>query len=275
MQTTFDFPELLRLIEDRSAALRAAAASAPDFEAPVPTCPDWTLRELVRHVGGAQRRQAGIVTAGPDAGKPGQTWQDLAEAAPTGREALIAWAAEGTRLLVDTLREAGPDRGCWAFWQTAQTPLTTGAVARHQIYEAGIHAYDAQLAAGDARLAAGDGQPLPDEIALDAVDEFLFTVGSTSLPWPYKPAAMDVRATEGAFWRMTLDTAGVQVSRSAEAPAVPAEFIVEGTAGDLALVLYGRLPVEHLKLEGDRTAWDLLAEWDPNDPATMPAPGNV
>lgn len=268
MQTTFDFPELLRLIEDRSAALRAAAASAPDFEAPLPTCPGWTLRELVRHVGGAQRRQAGIVTAGPDAGKPDVTWQDVAEAAPTEREALIAWAAEGTRLLMDALREAGPDRGCWAYWQTAQTPLTTGAVARHQVYEAGIHAYDAQLAAGDT-------QPLPDEIAVDAVDEFLFTVGSTSLPWPYKPAAMDVRATEGAFWRATLDAAGVQLSRSAEAPAMPAEFVLEGTASDLALVLYGRLPVEHLKLEGDRTAWDLLAEWDPNDPATLAAPGDA
>jgi hypothetical protein len=39
------FPELLFLIDDRSAALREALAAAPDLEARVPGCPDWSLRD--------------------------------------------------------------------------------------------------------------------------------------------------------------------------------------------------------------------------------------
>ncbi len=48
MRETLEFPVLLRLIEDRSAAFRAAIASAPSLDAPVPTCPEWTLIDLLR-----------------------------------------------------------------------------------------------------------------------------------------------------------------------------------------------------------------------------------
>ncbi|MFD7917128.1 hypothetical protein ACFV30_41725 [Streptomyces sp. NPDC059752] len=43
MTTTLEYPALLRLIDERSTAFRAAVASAPSLDVQVPTCPEWTL----------------------------------------------------------------------------------------------------------------------------------------------------------------------------------------------------------------------------------------
>jgi hypothetical protein len=59
-----EFSELLKLIDERSSVFRAAIQSAPDLDAQVPTCPEWTLLDLARHLGGGQRRWAAVVTAG-------------------------------------------------------------------------------------------------------------------------------------------------------------------------------------------------------------------
>jgi hypothetical protein len=45
---TLEFPVLLRLIDERSVAFRAAVASAPSIDVQVPTCPEWTLLDLVQ-----------------------------------------------------------------------------------------------------------------------------------------------------------------------------------------------------------------------------------
>ena len=39
----------------------------------------------------------------------------------------------------------------------------------------------------------------------------------------------------------------------------------QGTAGELVLVFYGRIPVDSLKLDGDLRLFDLLIAWDPNE----------
>src|SRR5262249_56161546 len=44
-----------------SAATLAEIASQADLTARVPTCPDWTLRQLITHVGRAHRWAAAIV----------------------------------------------------------------------------------------------------------------------------------------------------------------------------------------------------------------------
>ncbi|WP_374117671.1 maleylpyruvate isomerase N-terminal domain-containing protein [Streptomyces sp. XM83C] len=55
MEKILEFPDLLRLVDERSAAFSAAVTSAPDLGVTVPTCPEWTLLDLVRHLGGVQR----------------------------------------------------------------------------------------------------------------------------------------------------------------------------------------------------------------------------
>lgn len=252
MHTTPEFPELLRLIDERAEAFRAALSSAPDLNAQVPTCPDWTLRDLARHLGSVHRMWAAVVAAGPADTRPDQ---DI-EPGPEDRQALVAWSAESTRALLDALREAGPDRGCWTWWDAWQSPRTAAGVARHQVQEAAVHTYDAQNVASTA-------PPLPPEAAVDGVEEFLATCCATTCPWPHQPASIDFHVTEGPAWRLTLSDAGAHVSPlpdHADSPTVS----TRSTAGELVLALYNRLPFDALTIDGERQLLDQLKEWEPD-----------
>ncbi|WP_127507166.1 maleylpyruvate isomerase family mycothiol-dependent enzyme [Actinoplanes solisilvae] len=247
---TLEFDDLLRLIDERSAAFRAAIGSAPSLDAQVPTCPEWTLFDLAEHLGEGRRAWAATVAAGPADAKAAPV--DVAPA-PREREALLAWLAESTELLQDALREAGPDRGCWTWWGGSQSPQTAGAVARHQLQQVAVHTYDAQLT-------AGAPQPLPEDVALDGVDEFLSTCCAGPYRWPYEPAVVVYDAVEAPSWRLSLAADGVRVTRGGDERA-DASF--RGTAGELVLALYGRVPATSLKIEGDAGIFDLLAAWEP------------
>ncbi|MFI9787618.1 maleylpyruvate isomerase family mycothiol-dependent enzyme [Kitasatospora sp. NPDC051984] len=246
------FADVLRLIDDRSAAFRAAIAAAPSLDAPVPSCPGWTLRDLVQHIGEGRRAWAATIAAGPAATTKLAPLGDAT--APEGREALVGWLAESTELLLDALREAGPGRVCWGWWGKSQTPLTSRAVARRQLHEITVHTWDAQFTIGAA-------EPLPAEVAVDTVEEFLSTVCTTTEAWPHEPATADYHATEGRSWRNQVSADGaVLVPVPADATGTAT---AEGPASDMALMLYGRLPLESVKLGGERRVFDQLVEWDP------------
>ncbi|MFJ5777676.1 maleylpyruvate isomerase family mycothiol-dependent enzyme [Streptomyces sp. NPDC093094] len=253
MEETLEFPALLRLIDERSTAFRAAIAAAPDLDAQVPTCPEWTLFDLAQHLGEGRRAWAATVAEGP-----GASARSAPEgpAAPREREALLDWLAASAQHLLDALREAGPDRGCWTWWGASQSPQTCAAVARHQLQEVAVHTYDAQLA-------AGVPQPLPAEVALDGAEDFLLTCVATTSPWPHKPATVDFHAAEGRSWRLSLSAEGARTTRVTD--ATPSDASARGTAADLVMVLYGRAALHSLELDGDPHVFALLAAWEPED----------
>ncbi|MFD3498067.1 maleylpyruvate isomerase family mycothiol-dependent enzyme [Streptomyces sp. NPDC058676] len=268
MAKTLEFPVLLRLIDERSVAFRDAVASAPSLEVQVPTCPEWTLMDLVQHLGEVHRRWAATVAAGPADAPPAEAASTGAPGAPREREALLAWSAESTEQLLNALRESGPDRGCWTWWGGSQSPQTCGAVARHQVQEVAVHTYDALVA-------LGAPQPLPDEAALDGVDEFLSTCCAGPYAWPHEPCAVDYHAAEGRSWRLWLSADGVRTTLLPTPGTMPAtaagedpdaaDACLRGTASELVLALYGRIPVDSLKVDGDRRLFDLLLAWDPDE----------
>lgn len=244
------FTELLTLIEDRSAALRAAAGEA-DLTALIPGCPDWSVRDLVTHLAGVQRFWAAVVTAGPADGPPGD---DQIDRVPG--DDLLAWSAQATRELADALRAAGPDRPCWTWWPESGAPMNSGAVARHQVQEAGVHAFDAQEAAGRA-------QPLPAQVAADGIGEFL-TVGMASMgPWPHRPGTVALTAAGGPDWLVSLSGDGARARERADAQEPDAR--VRGTASDLVLALYGRHLAGDLAVDGDQELASQLLHWTYND----------
>ncbi|MEV3928553.1 MULTISPECIES: maleylpyruvate isomerase family mycothiol-dependent enzyme [unclassified Streptomyces] len=128
----------------------------------VPTCPDWNLRELVLHVGGAHRWAGETVRSRasdeipedrvPDAGGP-----DGGDAA-----ALRAWLTAGAAATVDALREAGPDTEVWTWaWERR-----TAFWARRMAHETVVHRADAALATGTA-------YEVEPGLAADTVTEWL------------------------------------------------------------------------------------------------------
>ena len=265
MHKILTFPDHLRLINERSAAFRAAVAAAPSLDVPVLTSdphasPERTLFDLVQHVGMGRRKSAAIVAAGPaDAPPEKSAWED-GMGAPREREALLAWWTESVEQLTSALREAGPDRGCWTWWGDSPSPQTSGAWARRQVPEIAVYTHDAQLTVGAA-------QPLSEEVALDGFDDCQFTLCATTVAWPHEPAIVDYHATEGHSWRLRLSHDGAQVAHFTPATGEDldtTDAYARGTASDLVLFFYGRIPLDSLKVEGDRRIFDQLVAWDPS-----------
>nr|WP_269327665.1 maleylpyruvate isomerase N-terminal domain-containing protein [Kineosporia mesophila] len=241
------------MLDERYAAFRSVIASAPDLDAQVPTCPGWTLFDLAAHIGEGRRSWASTVAAGPSG--TGRVPFSGTPAAPREPEALVEWLAQSCQELLDALVETGPDRGCWSWWGDSQTPLTTGAVARHQLHEISMHTYDAQVA-------VGGPQPLPTQIAVDGVEEFLFTCCSTTtIAWPHEPATIDYEVTEGRSWRQHLSVEGSRITRN-DGTESAAGVRIRGAASDLMLFLFDRISIETLVIDGDRKIVDQVTTWD-------------
>lgn len=260
MHKTLTFPDHLRLVNERSTALRAAVAAAPSLDLRVPTHPERTLFDLVQHVGMGRRKTTAILAAGPADAPPDKSAWDDGVGAPREREALLDWWTESVEQLTSVLREAGPDRGCWTWWGDCDSPQTSGAWARRQVPEIAVYTYDAQFTVGAA-------QPLSEEVALDGFDDCQFTLVATTVAWPHEPAVVDYHATEGHSWRVRLSGDGARVVRltpdAGEDPDT-AGVSARGTVSDLVLFFYGRIPLDSLKWDGDRRIFDQLIAWDPS-----------
>ncbi|MCM2576884.1 maleylpyruvate isomerase family mycothiol-dependent enzyme [Streptomyces meridianus] len=244
--TTPQFTDLLTLIEERSAALRAAAAGA-DLDLRVPGCPEWTLGDLITHITQVQRFWAAVVASGPSDRRP--------DTGPAAQREPESGAEEATALLVDALRTAGPEAGCWTWWGK---PATAGAVARHQVQEAAVHARDAQETVGRT-------EPLPAGIAADAISEFIEVWLGSLGPWPYAPARLALYAGEGTSWLLDLGPDGAALLTPEDGALAAADARVHGSASDLLLALYGRVPAGSLRTEGDPEQVKRLLSWPTAD----------
>jgi len=245
------FDDMIALIEDRSAALRSAAADA-GMTARVPGCPDWSVHDLVAHLGEVHLFWAADVAAGPAAGPPAD--EVVGDTLPQGD--LLTWSARATAGLVDALRAAGPERGCWAWWGAGGAPMTAGAVARHQVQEAAVHAFDAQQAAG----VAG---PLPPDVAADGVGEYVTVELPSNGPWPHDPARVLLDAGAGGTWVIGLGPDGAHPDRLT-GPAGASDRVaatITTTPSDFVLVVYRRLPPAALGVTGDARVVERLLDW--------------
>ncbi|MFB7669572.1 maleylpyruvate isomerase family mycothiol-dependent enzyme [Kitasatospora sp. NPDC056138] len=245
MTQTPAFEDLLTLVEDRSAALRSSVAGSPDLDVRIPSCPDWSLRDLVEHLTEVHRFWAAAVAAGPSEKPP-----TVAPADDTPAADLLARSATATHELIAALRAAGPATGCWTWWGDSDVPMTSGAVARHQIQEAAVHAFDAQLA-------TGTPQPIPAVVALDGITEFIGVSHGTAGPWPHEPVRIGLHAAEGESWLVDLTASGSYITDGPHETAAS----LHGSASNLLLTLHGRLPLDSLRSEGDRATLENLLRW--------------
>lgn len=131
-----------------------------DLSAPVPTCPQWNLDQLMRHLGRGDRWCAQIVAErSGDAidpktvpgGKP-----------PAERDGQIAWLHDGVRALLAAVEKSGPDTMVWTF--LGLRPASWWI--RRRLHETVVHRADAALATG----AAFDLDPA---LAADCLTEYL------------------------------------------------------------------------------------------------------
>ncbi|GAB2981636.1 maleylpyruvate isomerase family mycothiol-dependent enzyme [Streptomyces pseudoechinosporeus] len=243
-------------------ALLREHLSGADLAVTVPTCPEWTLRELAVHVGGAHRWVEHIVrTRATDEVQESQVsgFEGPYEDDATDPAALDAWLAEGAEKTAATLRAAGPDATAWAWaWER-----TAGFWARRMTLETVIHR-------ADAAIAAGARYEVAPELAADAIDEWLQIIRFVQETEPDDPAARELRgegrsihlhATDtepglNAEWIIEFGDKGVDWRRGHEKATVA----LRGPLTDVLLGFYRRLPLEDGQLEvlGER---ELLEFW--------------
>ncbi len=236
----------LAVVEEYSASFTEAVAG--NLGAPVPSCPGWTVDDLVAHLARVQAWWTVVVLAKgacPDE-------EAARRAADTGPDRVEGWREISARYVAvqeEHLRGGGPDAPLWVWWNDAKRD-TAAAVVSRQAHEAVVHCWDAQRAAGAV-------EAIPAELAADGVDEFLerFLNGGE---WAGGPAVLELAATDtGAVWSVGTD-GSAEPARLAEGAA---DARVTGTAEQLYLLLWRRLGTEEVTVTGDRAKAEALIGW--------------
>jgi uncharacterized protein (TIGR03083 family) len=227
-----DSAAYLDVFTDRAAALLESAHT--DLGASVPSCPDWTVADLVTHVGTVWGWAAGIVRTGAQPDRPS------VPEAPEGAE-LVAWATEQAGHLGAALKGADPDSDCWTFG----LPRSRLFWFRRQALETAVHAWDAQQA-------SGRSEPIASEVAADGIDEFLAVMLPRRLrdrpdSWTGQSLHLHRTDREGE-WMIRL---GPGDELSTETTHGKGDVALRGTASSLYLWCLNRAPLADFEVFGD------------------------
>ena len=225
----------------REGAAVSAVAAAGDLDAPVPSCPRWSLQKLVGHLGWVynwvsehiEQRSATMLNR-DDVPRP-----------PQG-EAVVDWfSAAHTRVLA-ALRDVDPDEEVWGF-----AGINTGAFWHKRLaHESLVHRWDAENAVGPPGA-------LDSDLAADGVDELVEVI----LPFQIRHAT---DLPEGTLHLHRTDGEGEWLCRisegrlEAERVHARGDVAVRGTGEQLDLVLWRRIDPGDVEVFGDVA---VLAAW--------------
>ena len=223
---------------DRDRYCQALAAEAARFAglvdgadpgAPVPTCPDWDVRELVRHVGSIHRWAGAMVR---DLAQSRLSFKALNLAFPAGDAALAAWFRAGVDELLAALKAADPEAAMWAWGADQHARFWP----RRMLHETGMHRADLELA-------LGREPAFEEELAVDGIDEFLANLPHAA---SFAPNVKDLRGSGESLHLHCTDAEGEWLIELApdgftwRHGHAKGSVAIRGAASDLLLLTYGR-----------------------------------
>ena len=220
-----------------------------DPATPVPTCPEWTLQQLFRHVGRGNRWAAQIVADRRDTALDPREVRDGKP--PDDRDAAIDWLNAGAALILDSVDDVGADTEVWTFIG----PRPAQWWIRRRLHEATVHKADAAIALGiDVELAP--------EVAADGIDEWLerVAVETNAESSPLDAGrTLHLHATDdalGAAGEWTITGTGDGIAWSHEHGK--GDVALRGGAKDLLLAVVRRKSAADGGIEvfGDTAVWD-------------------
>jgi uncharacterized protein (TIGR03083 family) len=215
----------LRTADARFDEAAAEAVMAHGWGAHVPCCPGWRLADLVRHLAEVQHFWAWVVRTG--ATDPG----DHPRPPQHPEDELLGYVAAAHAELETALADADPGQRVWT-WAPQQD---VAFVLRRQLHEAVVHTVDVEQVLDDVR-------PIPTRIGLDGLDEWLEVMVPASLPDGPPEGAHPV-----VFHAVD---AGAERTLFPGSRPFPIAALT-GTAGDLLLTVWRRVPLEVLTVDGD------------------------
>jgi uncharacterized protein (TIGR03083 family) len=222
------------------------AAQRAGLDAPIASCPGWTMSDLLWHIGETWDFWAFVVServtdverlrAEPDAERPSD-------------EFLIDWVTTAHVAVYDALLSTPPEQEVWT-WTGANRDVWW--VRRRMAHETTIHRWDAEGA-------IGDPYDIPIAVAADGIDEYLRwfapkgrqeSIGGTAhihctdTVRDLATGSDDIDAVNGEWMIHRLDEHGIDL----EETHAKGDVAIRGRAQDILLWLWGRPggPVEFL-----------------------------
>jgi uncharacterized protein (TIGR03083 family) len=219
-----------------------------DWSVPVPTCPGWTLLQLLRHVGRGDRWAAQIISDRADTSLDPRLVKDGKP--PADAPGAIRWLRQGPQVLLAAVEGIGP--GTMAATFTGPKPAAWWT--RRRLHEATVHR-------ADAAIALGAPYELPAELAADGISEWLERLADQQAlgqPPSLRPGvSLTLQATDPGLadsaWTVLGNPAGM---RWHGRPAT-ADLALSGPATDLLLALLRRRSVDDtgITVQGDTALW--------------------
>jgi len=227
------------------AAIRSDAEALADvarlgLDTEVPSCPGWTVRMLVGHLGVLHRWVTQIVGTRAQARIPRNSITG-----PAPDEDLVAWFVIGATALADQLEQLHPDEPVWNW---SLRPNVGAFWPRRMAHETAIHRWDGQNAYGRAG-------PIHRALAADGVAEVLEV-------WLPSPPDIEPVTIDAVFRLLCTDipsewTFALRDGHIVEVGSEATTVTVSATASDLDLFMWGRQR-PGATVEGDRAALDRL-----------------
>ncbi|HUQ60098.1 maleylpyruvate isomerase family mycothiol-dependent enzyme [Lentzea sp.] len=234
--------------------LLVSSLTDADLGIQVPSIPDWTLNQLLRHLGHAHRWADTMLRERlPEIDFSRNEAQRVSSYVGETPSVLVPWLREGAASLAEVLGEVDPEE------MIAPVDGFPGprVWSRRMTHETVIHRWDALNALGLPFT-------LDPEIAQDTLREWT----GLALPYAFQrwPAETAPLAGTGTVHLHATDVeAEFVIDFSGQAPVVregheKASVAVRGPVVDVLLTVYRRRPVEGLEVFGDRELLDLVLD---------------
>jgi uncharacterized protein (TIGR03083 family) len=235
---------------DENARLAELVRTA-DHGTEIPTCPGWTLTQLLRHVGRGHRWAATMITERvTEALDPRQV---PGGKPPADLDGTVAWLREGAQAVLDAVDAVGPEAPAWTF----TGPRPAAWWIRRRLHEETAHRADVQLA-------LGQDSDLDPALAADGLSEWLDLVAARrGRELLSEGVTLHLHATDGDLgpageWTVRPDGVGERAGIAWEHGHAKGTVAVRGPATVLYLATLRRLPADDPRLEvfGEAAAFD-------------------
>lgn len=222
---------------ERIAALSAQMATdaAGNLGVQVEHCPDWTVAQLVSHIGDVQWFWSEILTHR----FTDRAQVDLAQR-PTEHQDPIAWFRSQSTRLTEAFAAAIDTDHIWTWWEPQQH---VGFVRRRQLIEVAIHGWDARNATGN--TTGTPPVPIPIDVSVLGLAEFIDVMSQDLRVDAPAPTPITLLCTDSS-WTGTLFDG-----------CTGSPTTLTGTASDLLLTLWSRRLVEDPTIQRSLAAIDL------------------